>query len=71
MLPIPFFFQVTNHDLMMQLNQYGFIKGISKLGARESAVKKSIALVDFKDAISVRKLGNLVIMVISSMKVIT
>ena len=56
---------------MMQLNQYGFIKGISKLGARESAVKKSIALVDFKDAISVRKLGNLVIMVISSMKAIT
>ena len=46
---------VNNFDIMQQLSQYGVIRGISKLSAKESAVKRCIAFIDFKDSISVRR----------------
>ena len=47
--------EVTTQDVTGQLSQYGVIKGISKISAKESAIKRCLALVDFKDSISVRR----------------
>ena len=38
-----------------QLMQYGVIKGVTKLDAEVSSVKRGYAFVDFKDSISVKR----------------
>ena len=46
---------VNNSDITAQLSQYGVIKGVSKLSAEISSVKKSFAFVEFNDTISVKR----------------
>jgi len=46
---------VQNSDITAQLMQYGVIKGVTKLDAEVSSVKRGYAFVDFKDSISVKR----------------